>query len=102
MRMKSQSASIALVVPYLTASPFTMPCANTKAEKTSAHALAVMTLCNKAGYPEMAEAFIRNEQGVEDVQCRLAECETIKSICAAARCTDKAAAYIQSGKVMNR
>lgn len=67
-------------------------------EKTSAHALAVMTLCNKGGYPEMAEAFIRNDQGIEDVQRRLAECETIKSICAAARCTDKAAAYIQSGK----
>ena len=67
-------------------------------DNTSTHALAVMTLCNQAGYPEMAEAFIRNQQGVEDVQRRLAECETIKSICAAARCTDKAAAYIQSCK----
>jgi len=71
-------------------------------DNTSAHALAVMSLCNKAGYPEMAESFIRNNLGIEDVQYRLTECETIKSLCAAAQCTDRAAGFIQSGKTVDQ
>ncbi|WP_067586760.1 head maturation protease, ClpP-related [Endozoicomonas ascidiicola] len=67
-------------------------------EAESTHALAIVSLCNKAGYPEMAEKFIRNKQGVEDVQSRLTECETIKSLCAAAQCSDRAASFIQSEK----
>ena len=64
----------------------------------SVHALAIVSMCNKAGYPEMAESFIRNNQGKEDVESRLVECETIKSLCAAAQCADRAAGFIQSGK----
>lgn len=67
-------------------------------EDKGAHVLAVMTLCNKAGYPEMAETFVRQQQGIEDVKARLAECETIKSLCTAAHCEDRAGKYIQSGK----
>ncbi len=64
----------------------------------SAHALAVMKLCNQAGYPEMAESFVRQQQGIDDVKARLTECETIKSLCAAAHCPDRASHFIQSGK----
>lgn len=78
--------------------PQFIPPSEAEDENTSAHALAVMSLCNKAGYPEMAESFIRNSQGIEDVKHRLKECETIKSLCAAAQCTDRAAGFIQSGK----
>ena len=67
-------------------------------EETGVHALSVMMLCNQAGYPEMAEQFVRQQLGVEDVKTRLTECETIKSLCAAAHCPDRASAYIQSGK----
>ena len=62
------------------------------------HALTVMRLCNQAGYPEMAEQFLSQQQGIEDVQNRLAECEAIKSLCTAAHCPDKAGSYIQSGR----
>ncbi|WP_422137685.1 head maturation protease, ClpP-related [Endozoicomonas sp. ALC020] len=74
--------------------------ANSESENgdKGAHALAVMTLCNQAGYPEMAETFVRQQQGIEDVKARLAECETIKSLCAAAHCEDRAGQFIQSGK----
>ena len=71
-------------------------------DNSSTHALAVMSLCNKAGYPEMAESFIRNNQGIENVQYRLTECETIKSLCAAAQCTDRAEGFIQSGKTTDQ
>lgn len=71
-------------------------------EQSSTHALAIMSLCNKAGYPEMAESFILNNQGIEDVQYRLTECETIKSLCAAAQRTDRAAGFIQSGKTTDQ
>ncbi|WP_066018251.1 head maturation protease, ClpP-related [Endozoicomonas atrinae] len=84
-------------VPKPLLPPF-IPPSEPEDENTSAHALAVMSLCNKAGYPEMAEDFIRTHQGIEDVQRRLSECETIKSLCAAAQNTDRAAGFIQSGK----
>ena len=67
-------------------------------EETGVHALSVMTLCNQAGYPEMAEQFVRQQLGIEDIKARLTECETIKSLCAAAHCPDRAGAFIQSGK----
>ena len=67
-------------------------------EETGVHALSVMMLCNQAGYPEMAEQFVRQQLGIEEVKARLTECETIKSLCAAAHCPDRASAYIQSGK----
>ncbi|WP_051786174.1 head maturation protease, ClpP-related [Endozoicomonas numazuensis] len=67
-------------------------------EEKGLQALAVMTLCNQAGYPEMAEQFVRQQQGLEDVKARLAECEAIKSLCTAAHCPDRASQYIRSGK----
>ena len=67
-------------------------------EETGVHALAIMQLCNQAGYPEMAEHFVRQQQGLDDVKARLGECEAIKSLCTAAHCPDRAGAYIQSGK----
>ena len=84
-------------VPQPLLPKFTAP-SEREDEQSSTHALAIMSLCNKAGYPEMAEGFIRNHQGVEDVQRRLAECETIKSLCAAARNAARASGFIQSGK----
>ncbi|MET4695007.1 head maturation protease, ClpP-related [Endozoicomonas lisbonensis] len=72
--------------------------ANEPEEDVGTHALSVMTLCNQAGYPEMAEQFMRQQLGIEDIQARLAECEAIKSLCTAAHCQDRAADYIQSGK----
>ena len=60
-------------------------------------ALAVVQMCNQAGYPELAESFLRSQATVEDVQARLTSCETIKNLCAAAK-SDQASAYIQSGK----
>ncbi|WP_263080069.1 Clp protease ClpP [Endozoicomonas sp. Mp262] len=68
------------------------------AEDKGVHALSVMRLCNQAGYPEMAEQFLSQQQGIEDVNNRLAECEAIKSLCTAAHCPDKAGSYIQSGR----
>ena len=67
-------------------------------EETGVHALSVMTLCNQAGYPEMAEQFVRQQLGIEDIKARLTECETIKSLCVAAHSPDRASAFIQSGK----
>ncbi|WP_062262435.1 head maturation protease, ClpP-related [Endozoicomonas arenosclerae] len=67
-------------------------------EESGVHALAIMTLCNQAGYPEMAESFVRQHQGIDDVKNRLSECEAIKSLCTAAHCPDRASQYIQSGK----
>ena len=72
--------------------------ASKPAEDKGAHALSVMTLCNQSGYPEMAEQFMRQQLGIEDIKTRLAECDTIKSLCTAAHCPDKSASYIQSGK----
>ncbi len=69
-----------------------------EAEDQGVHALTVMRLCNQAGYPEMAEQFLSQQQGIEDVKNRLAECEAIKSLCTAAHSPDKANSYIQSGK----
>ena len=77
--------------------PPQQPTAESPIDKGS-HALAVMGLCNKAGYPEMAESFVRQRQGIEDVKARLTECETIKSLCAAAHCPDRASTFIQAGK----
>ena len=57
-----------------------------------------MTLCNQAGYPEMAERFMRQQLGIEDVKKRLDECDAIKSLCTAAHCPDRSPSYIQSGK----
>ena len=67
-------------------------------ENVGAHALSVMTLCNQAGYPEMAEQFMRQQLGIEDIKTRIAECDCIKSLCTAAHCSDRSASYIQSGK----
>ncbi|MGI9276683.1 MAG: head maturation protease, ClpP-related [Endozoicomonas sp.] len=71
---------------------------NPDPEDKGVHALTIMQLCNKAGYPEMAEQFMRRQLGLEDVKARLTECEAIKSLCTAAHCPDQAGAYIQSGK----
>lgn len=62
------------------------------------HALSVVTLCNQAGYPELAEQFMRQQLGIGDIKNRLAECEAIKSLCTAAHCPDRSGSYIQSGK----
>ena len=71
----------------------------TQSQSTSA--LAVVQLCNQAGYPELAESFLRSNATAEDVQNRLASCETIKNLCAAAK-SDQAHAYIQSGKSVDQ
>ena len=60
-------------------------------------ALAIVQLCNQAGYPEQAELMLKINASVDDVRRRLTDCETIKSLCAAAR-SDKTAEYIRSGK----
>ena len=52
-------------------------------------ALAIVQLCNQAGYPELAEPLLRTQASLDDVRQRLTDCETIKSLCAAAR-SDKA------------
>ncbi|MTI15140.1 head maturation protease, ClpP-related [Sansalvadorimonas verongulae] len=60
-------------------------------------ALAVVQLCNQAGYPELAETLLRGQASLDDVRQRLTDCETIKNLCAAAK-SDQAANYIRSGK----
>ncbi len=60
-------------------------------------ALAIVQLCNQAGYPELAESFLRTQASVESVRQRLTDCETIKTLCAAAH-SDQAATFIQTGK----
>ena len=67
-------------------------------EDTGAHALAVMGLCNQAGYPEMAERFVRQQLGIDAVNNKLGEFERIKSLCAAAQCSDRASEFIQAGQ----
>ncbi|MTI13012.1 head maturation protease, ClpP-related [Sansalvadorimonas verongulae] len=59
--------------------------------------LVIAQLCNQAGYPELIEGCIRDKTPVEAVKQRLADCETIKSLCAAAH-SDKAAEFIRTGK----
>ena len=60
-------------------------------------ALAIVQLCNQAGYPEQAELMLKTNATVDAVRQRLADCDTIKNLCAAAR-SDKTTEYIQSGK----
>ncbi|WP_263080133.1 Clp protease ClpP [Endozoicomonas sp. Mp262] len=62
------------------------------------HALAIMRLCNQAGYPELAEGFVEKQLGLEAAKQRLEACEVIQSLCAAAHCPERAKAFIQSGK----
>ena len=68
-----------------------------QSQNQNSSALAVVQLCNRAGYPELAESFLRTNATEQDVQTRLTSCETIKTLCAAAR-SDQAGTYIQSGK----
>ena len=63
----------------------------------SGSALAIVQLCNQAGYPEQAELMLKTNASVEEVRQRLGDCDTIKNLCAAAR-SDKAEEYIRSGK----
>ncbi len=67
------------------------------APEPSNSALAIVQMCNQAGYPEQAELMLKTNASVEEVRQRLADCDTIKNLCAAAR-SDKTAEYIQSGK----
>ena len=82
--------------PVISPVPVTPQSQNPNQNQNSS-ALAVVQLCNKAGYPELAESFLRTNATEQDVQTRLTSCETIKTLCAAAR-SDQAGTYIQSGK----
>uniref|UniRef100_UPI00248DE4C8 head maturation protease, ClpP-related n=1 Tax=Parendozoicomonas sp. Alg238-R29 TaxID=2993446 RepID=UPI00248DE4C8 len=77
--------------------PTSPPTPKTSPQSKNTSALSVVQLCNQAGYPELAESLLRTGATVEDVQTRLASCDTIKTLCAAAQ-SDQAPAYIQAGK----
>ena len=63
-------------------------------------ALAIVRLCNLAGYPELAEACIRDKMRPAQVKQKLQDCENIKSLCAAAQAPDLAEGFIQAGNTV--
>ena len=70
-------------------------------ESETTDALAIVRLCNQAGYPELSEACIRDTLNPHQVKQKLQDCESIKSLCAAAHAPDLAAGYIQSANTVN-
>ncbi|GAA4648717.1 hypothetical protein GCM10023116_09880 [Kistimonas scapharcae] len=72
-----------------------------KNEPEDIDALAIVRLCNQAGYPELAEACIRDKQNPDQVREKFQDCESIKSLCAAAHAPDLAAGFIQSANTVD-
>ncbi|MFK0570563.1 head maturation protease, ClpP-related [Endozoicomonas sp.] len=61
-------------------------------------ALAIASLCNKAGYPEKTEAFLKEKLAETDVKDRLAAFDEIKNLCKAASLANKSIDFIEANK----
>nr|MDT0253423.1 Clp protease ClpP [Endozoicomonas sp.] len=73
------------------------PEASTEA-KPEVDALAIASLCNKAGYPEKTEAFLKEKLAETDVKARLAAFDEIKNLCKAASLANKSIDFIEANK----
>ncbi len=56
----------------------------------------IADLCNKAGYPEKAAAFLKAKLTEEQVKNRLADFDEIKNLCKTANLADKATDFIKN------
>jgi ATP-dependent protease ClpP protease subunit len=64
-----------------------------------AHARAVLSMCRRAGFPEMAEQFIESDAPVAAVRAAIDRAKAIKRVCAAEGFEELATSYINSSSM---